>query len=132
MDFSLIMKQERDIANGVTPATMGRRGMQKRSCRDESPLHSEILSQEEIAKITGYARRLERMRSLFLSPDELFDLTGRKIAKLQIEQLRRMMIPFHVNALGRPVVTVNAIIGTEKQSSVTETTGWTPRVLSNG
>jgi hypothetical protein len=71
-------------------------------------------------------------RNLFLSPDELSNLTGRKIARLQIDQFRRMMIPFYINALGRPVVTVAAIVGAEKQPPATGAVTWTPRVLSNG
>lgn len=42
--------------------------------------------------------------SAFLTADELHTLTGRRRAKLQIAELRRMGIPHDVNALGRPVV----------------------------
>jgi hypothetical protein len=42
--------------------------------------------------------------SMFLTPDELAELTGRKIKSKQIEALRRMGLPFHVNATGKPVV----------------------------
>lgn len=40
----------------------------------------------------------------FLTPEELHTLTGRRRAKLQIAELRRMGVPHEVNALGRPVV----------------------------
>ncbi|MFS2027121.1 DUF4224 domain-containing protein [Massilia sp. CT11-137] len=42
--------------------------------------------------------------AMFLTPDELAELTGRKIKSKQIEALRRMGLPFHVNASGKPVV----------------------------
>lgn len=48
---------------------------------------------------------------MFLTPDELAELTGRKIKSKQIEALRRMGLPFHVNACGKPVVSVAAIDG---------------------
>lgn len=55
--------------------------------------------------------REELMMAMFLTPDELADLTGRKIKSKQIEALRRMGLPFHVNAVGKPVVTVSALEG---------------------
>lgn len=66
---------------------------------------------------------------LFLSDHELAELTGRKLRRLQIDQLRRMLIPFHVNALGRPVVTRAAIIGVQSAKQETQR-GWTPRVIN--
>lgn len=48
---------------------------------------------------------------MFLTPDELAELTGRKIKSKQIEALRRMGLPFHVNAVGKPVVSAAAIEG---------------------
>lgn len=48
---------------------------------------------------------------LFIEPADLIALTGRKIKSLQIEQLCRMGIPFQINAVGKPVVTVAAIEG---------------------
>lgn len=48
---------------------------------------------------------------MFLTPDELAELTGRKIKSKQIETLRRMGLPFHVNAAGKPVVSSAAIEG---------------------
>jgi hypothetical protein len=47
----------------------------------------------------------------FLPAEELAALTGRKTKSKQIEALRTMRIPFWVNAIGRPVVTVAAVEG---------------------
>jgi hypothetical protein len=52
---------------------------------------------------------------MFLTPEEIAELTGRKIRRLQIEQLRNMAIPFYVNAIGRPVV-VRSIIEGKKET----------------
>ncbi|HRQ59156.1 MAG TPA: DUF4224 domain-containing protein [Azoarcus taiwanensis] len=67
---------------------------------------------------------------LFLSDKELHELTGRKIRRLQIDQLRRMLIPFHVNALGRPVVTRAAVIGMQQIKQDAAQKGWSPRVVN--
>lgn len=48
---------------------------------------------------------------MFLTADELVELTGRKIKTKQIEALRRMGLPFHVNAVGKPVVATATIEG---------------------
>jgi hypothetical protein len=48
---------------------------------------------------------------MFLTADELVELTGRKIKSKQIEALRRMGLAFHVNAVGKPVVAAAAIEG---------------------
>lgn len=48
---------------------------------------------------------------MFLTADDLAELTGRKIKSKQIEVLRRMGLPFHVNASGKPVVTAAAVEG---------------------
>ena len=65
---------------------------------------------------------------LFLTDQELHELTGRKVRRLQIEQLRAMLIPFHINALGRPVVTRAALIGAQQANPAPK--AWAPRVLS--
>lgn len=67
---------------------------------------------------------------LFLTDQELQELTGRKVRRLQIEQLRRMLIPFHVNALGRPVVTRAAVIGMQQAKQDAAPKGWAPRVVN--
>lgn len=54
--------------------------------------------------------------SIFLTIDEVAELTGRKIKSKQIEALRKMGLPFHVNAVGKPVVTAAAIEGRKQQA----------------
>ena len=49
--------------------------------------------------------------SMFLTKDEVAELTGRKIKTKQIEQLRQMRILFWINAHGVPVVPRSAIEG---------------------
>lgn len=66
---------------------------------------------------------------LFLTDNELADLTGRKLRKLQIEALRSMMIPFRVNALGRPVVTRAAVLG-HAATKPAEASKWTPTLVA--
>jgi hypothetical protein len=68
--------------------------------------------------------------NLFLSPDELTVLTGIKKGKngktrhqLQVEQLRRMGVPFFVNACGQPVVTYAAVEGRHEEPLQQ---GWKP------
>jgi hypothetical protein len=48
---------------------------------------------------------------MFLEPEEIIQLTGLRQKKAQIAQLKRMGIPFFVNASGHPVVAVAAIQG---------------------
>jgi hypothetical protein len=66
---------------------------------------------------------------LFLTEDELADLTGRRVRRLQIEALKRMLIPFHVNALGKPVVTRAAVLG-QQVTKPEPSRGWAPRVVN--
>lgn len=56
------------------------------------------------------------MSDMFLTQEELVILTGRKIKSKQIEALRRMGLPFHVNAVGKPVVARVAIEGRAAES----------------
>lgn len=66
---------------------------------------------------------------LFLSDEELVILTGRSAKRLQVEQLRRMLIPFHINARGKAVVTRTAVEGGHvPQKSATG--AWQPKVVS--
>lgn len=58
---------------------------------------------------------------MFLSADNLVELTGRRLKSKQIEALRRMGLPFHVNAVGKPVVAAAAIEG-RKQAMPAPTT----------
>lgn len=60
---------------------------------------------------------------MFLSRDELAELTGRKAKAKQVETLRRMGVPFRVNAVGRPVVASAAIEGT-RPPPISKETVW--------
>lgn len=51
------------------------------------------------------------MTSTFLSKEDVATLTGAKIKSKQVEQLRRMRLPFWINAQGVPVVPRSAIDG---------------------
>jgi hypothetical protein len=51
------------------------------------------------------------MSATFLDSNEIIELTGRKIKSKQIEALRRLGLPFFVNACGKPVVSRTAIDG---------------------
>ncbi|HJV75459.1 MAG TPA: DUF4224 domain-containing protein [Noviherbaspirillum sp.] len=51
------------------------------------------------------------MSAVFLESSEIAELTGRKIKSKQIETLRKMGLPFWINASGKPVVTRSAIEG---------------------
>lgn len=67
---------------------------------------------------------------MFLSPQELVQLTGRKVRTKQIQALRSMAIPFFVNALGQPVVARVAVEGrTPVASERTPIALWQPRVM---
>ncbi|MDA0573251.1 MULTISPECIES: DUF4224 domain-containing protein [Burkholderia] len=69
---------------------------------------------------------------MFLSPLELALLTGRKVKSKQVEALRRMGVPFFVNACGRAVVARSAIEGRTSapgRSVSGARSGWSPAVL---
>ena len=66
---------------------------------------------------------------LFLDDEELRELTGRSARKLQIAALRKMLVPFRVNAIGRPVVTRAAVLGAKEAPAANDNAGWSPRVL---
>lgn len=55
------------------------------------------------------------MSDMFLTKEEVETLTGRKFKSLQVEQLRKMVLPFWVNANGVPVVPRSAIEGRAEQ-----------------
>lgn len=69
------------------------------------------------------------MTATFLSPDELRTLTGRARKALQVEQLRRMGLPFWVNAAGRPVVARAAVEGANIAGDNKNGDSWQPNVL---
>lgn len=64
----------------------------------------------------------------FLTDEEVARLTARKIKVKQIEVLRRMGIPFFINACGRPVVTRAAIHGLDGKS--VHAPAWMPRTAT--
>ena len=64
----------------------------------------------------------------FLSDDDVATLTGRKVRKLQVEQLRKMGIPFYLNAVGRPVV-ARSIVEGRVQVAAAPAPRWQPSVL---
>lgn len=66
--------------------------------------------------------------SMFLTKEELAILTGRKKKNLQLEQLRKMGVPFFVNAVGVPVVARVVIEGVPKAEPPLKVP-WIPNVL---
>lgn len=66
--------------------------------------------------------------SMFLTKEELTILTGRKKKNLQLEQLRKMGVPFFVNAVGAPVVARVVIEGAPKAEPPLKAP-WVPNVL---
>jgi Domain of unknown function (DUF4224) len=64
---------------------------------------------------------------VFLTSEELAALTGRKVRRLQVEQLRNMGIPFYVNAVGRAVVVRSILEGSKDQQQ--PRAKWQPNVL---
>lgn len=64
---------------------------------------------------------------MFLTSENLFELTGRKTKSKQIEALLSMRLPFWINAIGKPVVTVAAVEG--RNESPKEKTWVMPRVI---
>ncbi|PZX29421.1 uncharacterized protein DUF4224 [Cupriavidus phytorum] len=68
------------------------------------------------------------MSGTFLSDDELAALTGRKVKSKQIDQLKKMGVPFYVNASGRAVV-VRSVVEGQKAKAEPAQRGWMPRVI---
>jgi hypothetical protein len=68
------------------------------------------------------------LTELFLTKEDIAILTGRKMKRLQIEQLRKMGVPFFVNALNAPVVARSSIEG-RPPTVGTPKPKWKPRVL---
>lgn len=69
--------------------------------------------------------------SIFLDPDDVATLTGKKTKSGQIDQLRRMGFLFYVNATGHPVVPKSAI-GLNSEDLKPLDAGWKPNVLNHG
>jgi hypothetical protein len=68
------------------------------------------------------------MSEMFLSDEEIAQLTGRKFKSHQILTLRQMRIPFFVNATGHPVVTRAAVEGGTREEKTVKTP-WVSKVL---
>lgn len=64
------------------------------------------------------------MSDTFLTKDEVAELTGRKNKRLQVEQLRKMGLPFWLNAASAPIVPRSAIEG--KRAAPAEKPKWIP------
>jgi hypothetical protein len=64
----------------------------------------------------------------FLDQAGIATLAGRKFKSRQIDTLRRMAIPFFVNATGHPVVARAGIHGLRK-AEVEQKKAWVPKVL---
>lgn len=69
------------------------------------------------------------MSNMFLTKDEMATLTARKTKSKQIEALRKMALPFWINARDEPVVPRSAIEGREKPESPPQKPRWEPNVL---
>jgi hypothetical protein len=65
------------------------------------------------------------MSDVFLEPGDLKIYTGRSQKKKQIEALRRMAVPFTVNACGQPVV-ARVVVEGRKDAPKTKVT-WEPK-----
>lgn len=61
----------------------------------------------------------------FLDAEALAKLTGRRRKSMQIAELRRLGLPFFVNAHGEPVVTRSAIEG-KKTAAQADESHWKP------
>jgi hypothetical protein len=65
--------------------------------------------------------------SVFLQEADLVILTGRPQKSKQIAALRKMHIPFFVNAVGKPVVAVAAVEGKKPGKDATPVKKWEPK-----
>lgn len=66
--------------------------------------------------------------NLFLNAEDLQELTGFVFKDKQIQQLRSMGIPFHINGCGKPVVTRVSIEGGSQPNKISPS-AWNPAVL---
>lgn len=63
---------------------------------------------------------------MFLSAEDIAELTGRPQKSKQIEALRKMCIPFYVNAVGKPVV-ARAVVEGRRESAPKPEKKWEPK-----
>jgi hypothetical protein len=68
--------------------------------------------------------------SIFLDPDDVAILTGKKSKSGQVAALRGMGIAFFVNPTGRPIVTKAALEGRIDTSNPQKS--WQPAILNHG
>lgn len=68
---------------------------------------------------------------MFLDDDQLKHLTGYAQKAKQVAQLRRMGVPFFVNAAGKPVVAESAVQGTKPQETIQTQVSWEPSWAAN-
>lgn len=66
------------------------------------------------------------MSGTFLTKDEVAELTGLKTKKRQVEQLRKMGLPFWLNAAEAPIVPRSAIEGKATARQATPKPQWVP------
>lgn len=69
------------------------------------------------------------MNQLFLTSQQLVELTGCHRADKQIDCLRRNRIPYTLNVRGKPVVTIAAIEGTGRKADRVVKPAYIPSVL---
>lgn len=65
---------------------------------------------------------------MFLDDDALRRLTGFAQKRRQVEQLRAMGVPFHVNRRGEPVVACSAVEG-DQRAPKKAAAAWQPAAL---
>ncbi len=70
------------------------------------------------------------MAALFLDRDEMRELTGRSLKRLQIDWLKAQGIPFRVNALGWAKVVRSVIEGKAEAAPAPAAAKWSPGVLN--
>lgn len=68
------------------------------------------------------------MSDMFLTKEEVAILTGRKTKSKQVEQLRKMRLPFWASAIGAPIVARSTIEG-KTDSEPAAKVVWIPGVL---
>lgn len=67
--------------------------------------------------------------SIFLDAADIAQLTGRKFKSHQVSALRKMGLPFFVNAAGHAVVARSAVDARSAVAQAPEKAAWVPRVL---
>lgn len=71
------------------------------------------------------------MSNMFLSKEDMRQLTGRAQRSPQIEALKRMGVPFYVNATGWAIVARSAVEGRAAAPAAPQPKkAWAPRVLN--